>query len=170
MTKSELKLMLSDKFNSKRQKWFKIKKTEKNVERVKNILLNTLKENKQERQEILRLFSFFKSSDFIWAKYKSIAGRKSILCNCSFNSPGNVEVKFKVTPDFVFSCEVLEGSPKSLGLFNSKHLLVNPKDKFKDHITTIEAWEEFTKEGYLEYVFEVENKLIYTSKKRCWRS
>lgn len=156
-----MKDKINNKFSGIRNKWIKIPLDSKEVVDINSSIVSSINNKVITKHEALNLFKCFKSRGFIWAKYNKTAGRKNLNCKCQIVTFDNKKIDFILKPEFLINTELLEGTPKSLKLYNfsnKKEIIVDPKDGFDDGMYP-PAWMEFTAEAYEEYKIEYYEKM-----------
>lgn len=129
------------------------------IDDINKSIVNSINNKELTKEDAVNLFKSFKKNGFIWAKYTSTVGRKDLVCNCIVQTVTNKKVKFTIKPKNLILLENLNGTPKSLKLYNMKkeEIIVDPKDGFDDGIYP-PAWMVFTPWAYEEYKQEYYEK------------
>lgn len=149
------RVAINKKFEGVSHKWVKIPLSSPVVSSINKSIVTSINNSDVNKEDVLNLFKAFKSKGYIWAKYKNTVGRSNLTCNCILQTIDNKKISFTLNPAELISFQNMQGTPKSLKLYNTKkkEIIVDPKDGFDDGIYP-PAWMEFTPEAYEEYKIE----------------
>ena len=153
------RIAINKKFEGISHKWVKIPLDSNVVPSINKSIVKSINSKDLTKEDAVNMFKTFKLKGFIWAKYTNTTGRKDLKCNCILQTSSNKKVKFVLNPEELISFENLNGTPKSLKLYNmkKKDIIVDPKDGFDDGIYP-PAWMVFTPWAYEEYKIEWHEK------------
>jgi len=145
---NEIKNLIDEKFKEISHKWIKYNDSSSQFYKVLEILKNSDFSN-NEKNNLLNKFNFH---NFCWIKFKKYSGRSTITCECEIISENDESFIFQTDHNFVLDSLLLNGTPKSLKLFNTEKQKSwkKPDDGFTDDFKT-PIDEELTEQGYILY-------------------
>ena len=125
---------------------------------------NAVKEGIFKSRDAIGLVKSFKLQEKAWVKFIKTKGRKNFTCVCHVIDSKNSKLEIEIEPPIILDANILNGTPKSLKLYNkekkSKGNWSKPDDGFIDPIEYPPVEEELTELGYemyKEWELEIKN-------------
>ena len=150
-----MKELISKKFFGIKHKWltFHI-----DTDTFKDIVFHidvSVKEGAFKSKDAILLIKSFRTQEKAWIKFIKTKGRKNIKCICQIIDIKNFKLEIELDPKIVLEARLLNGTPKSLKLYDkekkTKGNWVKPDDGFIDPIEYPPVEEELTELGYEMY-------------------
>jgi len=151
-----LKNQINKKFENISHKWFSIDIDSEDFKDIKQKIINFVNEHYELKQEIKVLINQFKLHEFVWIKYLKTQGKENNeICKCLIITHNENKIEIDLNPKIVLNSKILNGTPKSLSLFNEtinkkQDKWKKPNDGFNDEFET-KIDDELTEAGYICY-------------------
>lgn len=148
--------LINEKFEGVSHKWLMSDINDSEIfKTIKNVIFDAKDQYKfNDKEDISNLVKTFKNHGFFFFKFLKCSGRSKITCHCQLISSKGIKIPFEIGCDELLKLPLLDGTPKSLGLYkNSKKVnstWKKPNDGFSDSFE-IPLDYEFTEDGYHLY-------------------
>lgn len=151
-----MKDLINKKFEKISHKWFLIDIDSDDFKLIKEEIIKYVNQNYELKQDIKNLINQFKFHNFAWIKYLKTQGKiNNETCKCLLITENENKIEIDLKPKIVLNSQLLNGTPRSLKLFNRnvnkrKDSWKKPDDGFIDNFE-IKIDEELTETGYILY-------------------
>ncbi len=159
-----MKELISKKFDGIKHKWITFHIDTDTFQNIVYKIDLAVKEGNYKSRDAISLVKSFKLQEKAWIKFSKTKGRKNFKCICYIIDIKNNKLEIEVEPEVVLDSKILNGTPKSLKLYNkekkSKGNWTKPDDGFIDPIEYPPVEEELTELGYemyKEWELEIKN-------------
>ena len=150
-----MKELINKKFFGIKHKWLSFHIDTNTFQDIVLKIDNAVKSGIFKSKDAISLIKSFKTQEKAWIKFIKTRGRKNIKCICRVIDIKNFKLELELEPETILNANLLNGTPKSLKLYNkekkSKGNWSKPDDGFIDPVEYPPVEEELTELGYQMY-------------------
>ena len=150
-----MKELINKKFFGIKHKWLYFHIDTNTFQDIIFHIDSAIKSGEFKSKNAISLVKSFKTQEKAWIKFIKTKGRKNITCICQVIDIKNSKLEIELDPKIILEANLLNGTPKSLKLYNkekkTKGKWIKPDDGFIDPIEYPPVEEELTELGYEMY-------------------